>query len=782
LPRYTGQSELILRATNRFENDDKQSYAGLLLNDVNFFHINPIAPVPASQQAQTKFSKLRNAIIANRTNLVVNKITVSNMIIDPSYSSIPFFASGKGIWIDGNTSRIGAAPILSIVNSDISGVTYGVMSQNMSAITSFKNNSISSSLGGIYSTNTSPNILEGNIGELGVGNGNTFNGGTKSVGIYIGDYNLSLLPNKLSIVNNTFNQNGQDAIGIYNRVNALVIDKNTIIGNYQPQPPTPTPLGGLAAGGRILLNNSQFARVSANTITLARGFILNGALALDGSLRTQVKSNMITFPLPTAYNNRTSKGIAITNSKGNWLCDNKVFNGRVGVQIMGESGTGNQIPTKIMGTFLRNNSIGIGFVAYGNTGNQINFANDYGTGSNGKNADADNGCVTFNPSSTFTETYSTFTLTSRPALSTICSPNPSAWFRQATTGIPDRLCDARETNAPLIKTWELQPTDEAIATGSDNPSNALGIGTLWTQQQDLYVRLKEHSELLGKNKLIDAFFMSSQDGSIGQLYEISHGLSNLYFQNENIKTLFFLLDSSKNVLISKIANLDTSLINPTSGIVNHVLVVQRENLLSQLGLVSDQLSHISEDLNANMHNQAARYLDLNANIPVSKEYEVIEQSVNDVYLKYMLSNDHILTDVQKSIIRVAAAQCPVSGGTGVYRARAIQQVFENMTYDNEELCTTENTKGYFRKSMITGNFIFPNPTDGDITVVIKNPATANTKFTVSNIFGQIVFERDLQEGQAQFNFNLDNLGQGLFICNITHGFVNLYAQRLVITK
>jgi hypothetical protein len=65
---------------------------------------------------------------------------------------------------------------------------------------------------------------------------------------------------------------------------------------------------------------------------------------------------------------------------------------------------------------------------------------------------------------------------------------------------------------------------------------------------------------------------------------------------------------------------------------------------------------------------------------------------------------------------------------------------------------------------------------------IKCPAQQCTNLLITDKQGTTVFERDLQEGQAQFNFNLDNLGQGVFLCNISHGFVSLYIQKLVISK
>ena len=128
-----------------------------------------------------------------------------------------------------------------------------------------------------------------------------------------------------------------------------------------------------------------------------------------------------------------------------------------------------------------------------------------------------------------------------------------------------------------------------------------------------------------------------------------------------------------------------------------------------------------------------------------------------------------------------ASQCPISGGNGVFMARVLQQQFETVIYDNEELCKPQISNLVVKHRPIA-NFITPNPTDGGINVSIKEPAKENTVLTICNVYGQIVFEQKLEVGQSYFSYSLDRLSSGIYFCNITHGFVNLYAQKLLISK
>jgi hypothetical protein len=166
-----------------------------------------------------------------------------------------------------------------------------------------------------------------------------------------------------------------------------------------------------------------------------------------------------------------------------------------------------------------------------------------------------------------------------------------------------------------------------------------------------------------------------------------------------------------------------------------------------------------------------------------RDYEVIEQQMNAIQLGILASPESNLTEAQKTRIRLAAAQCPVSGGRGVYRARALQQLFEHVDYNNRDACSSQATNKVLRAiPTVKTNFIAPNPNGGNFLIALEEPSLSGTEISITNISGQIVFKQQLTEDQSKFSFSLPQLGAGFYICNITNSGRVLYAQKLVINK
>jgi hypothetical protein len=763
-PRYPGQDNLIL-ATNGNNNTmlnsgrENRSFAGIHVNDLD----QSIIGSSNFSNFSTFFNNLRFGIIANRSNIVVNQVQMNNMIIDLNYDN-NFFHSGTGIKLDGN----GQFNRFDMTRSSILGSDIGVLMNSPGTITEFQGNRFNTNICGVFTSNRSPNSFSANFGPINTSQmRNNFDGAPENVGISLVDLNQTTnvygLSN-LNIQSNNFTSHGTSAIEVFFRTNKLVIEGNNLLGSANQNG---------VAGGRILLNSSQLARLSNNQLVVSGSFPI-GAISLEGCARTQLRDNTINN-IPSNGFPQDLVGIQMTNSTGNWLCSNRISSTRVGVQVLGACDVDpfNQIDTRIIGTQFENNLTCLGFTMDGSTGPQRHLFNNYyiNGATNGINADAGG--------SLNTVLLSPFILNTLPPPSSIFPS--SGWFRYEP-GTDKIECNSDEPINPLRAKWDIQPNDEWIANGGDNPKDAIAKGVLWSQQQNLYTRLAEHPELLGKNKIVDAFFVANQNSTLGVLYKIQLGIDNLYFPDEGMKIIYQQLDSSGNVLYKQIVKLDTTMYDRTTGTIIVSQAALRTSLVAQLNVVTNKYNQMSSALMVNMRKNASHLLVQNAGISGAKDYEVIEQTVNSIYLQYMLSDSKVLTDAQKKTIRLAASQCPISGGRGVFRARALQHLFENVDYNNEDLCQPIKSSALVAKNQPAGNFIYPNPTDGNITVIIKHPAKASTKFIISNIFGQVVYERDLEEGQTRFAFNLDDLGNGVFVCNITHGFVNLYAQTLVITK
>jgi hypothetical protein len=76
----------------------------------------------------------------------------------------------------------------------------------------------------------------------------------------------------------------------------------------------------------------------------------------------------------------------------------------------------------------------------------------------------------------------------------------------------------------------------------------------------------------------------------------------------------------------------------------------------------------------------------------------------------------------------------------------------------------------------------PDSSVKNFVFTTKSPAEQCTTLMITNTKGEVVFERELEETQTTFSFNLDSLKKGIYLCSISQGIITLYAQKLTIAQ
>jgi Secretion system C-terminal sorting domain len=744
-PHYTGQSDLI--GLTRDSHAGDRSYAGFLFYDLIYFRSLSDPIDPSRLDYYTEMSNLRNGVVARRSNIHLEKLKISEMINDNLTPSTNYWASsGKGIFLYGGDN-------FDLVNCSIRDANYGIYTFNPGRLGLFHSNHFATNAYGIFGMTGSPSGFRGSIGST-LGQ-NYFEGNPNNVGINLGGIGVrNSNPTSFSIQNNIFNVVGKDAVTISSNHNDLVI-KDNIVSGFSSQ-------GISTFGGRILLNDCESSKLQNNRIAVSGDY--DWGIALDGCQKTQVRKNNISYSNGSVPN---MTGVYVSGSTSNWLCDNTLSGTTYGVQYLGICDQGRTgIETKLMGTSFEENDIGINYIVEGNTGSQKHFENYY----SGNRVDAS---AASSPSSVFSSPY----YLNDPSGLVIDPPND--WFLRDIGR--DRTCNSNdEPERPLIGKWTLFGSDSYVASGG-KPTNALEEGAMWTQQQNLFARLKEHPELIGQNQAVDAFFNANINGNIGKFYKIGAGIQNLYFEDTIAQNAYTALKDTSQQLFNQILGVDTLIRNRTTGRFDSNRVAQKRLLMVQLHSITMRINGYERILEAQMREKVGALLQNNAAIVAVKDYEVIEQSVNEIYLKMMLSPDRLLNQEQRNLVHLMAGQCPVSGGDAVYRARGLQKQFENIDYNNKNLCQNQ-THSMVRTNPIQTNFIYPNPSTGSFTIQLQEPTNDDSRLVISNIYGQVVGDYKLSEGQSIFSF--DNLlsVSGLYICNIMSSSRTLYSQKLIISR
>jgi hypothetical protein len=177
-------------------------------------------------------------------------------------------------------------------------------------------------------------------------------------------------------------------------------------------------------------------------------------------------------------------------------------------------------------------------------------------------------------------------------------------------------------------------------------------------------------------------------------------------------------------------------------------------------------------------------IEQNNNIKCNEVYECNEQTINRIYLNTFLNSGNLnFNEADKKTIDDIASQCPLTGGDVVFKARTLQNFYTQVYYNNQDLC---NTKPASKLKQVHakegGNKIFPNPTDDNVVVSLAHPAKKDTELFLYDLTGKEVLHQVFPEGDSQMQVILELVPQGIYICQVRHGFVSLLVEKLIVFK
>jgi len=143
-----------------------------------------------------------------------------------------------------------------------------------------------------------------------------------------------------------------------------------------------------------------------------------------------------------------------------------------------------------------------------------------------------------------------------------------------------------------------------------------------------------------------------------------------------------------------------------------------------------------------------------------------------LYIKY-LNGD--MTAADSSVVATLANLCPLANGMAVYKARSLYAVmYVPQLYKDDCPVTIDSTaarkanKGNTEINEITQQYaLYPNPNDGNFTVMQKIADNEPVNTTIWNATGQRIYQGALQFTNAASKLGLGNLAQGLYLLQLT---------------
>jgi Secretion system C-terminal sorting domain len=286
-----------------------------------------------------------------------------------------------------------------------------------------------------------------------------------------------------------------------------------------------------------------------------------------------------------------------------------------------------------------------------------------------------------------------------------------------------------------------------------------------------------------KDKILTHFFDESKNNNIGKWYLIDRGLADAQStpyddvlksdeaESEKKHTEIEVIEQEMNVQLKKEKQVEEDLLAKYQAAMeslSDLLKVQKEHNVTAESVRKNKIIAL-KDLNASID---ATYLD-----------EFNEKTANEIYFGIFLNEIKTLSEEQESFLYHTAYQCPLEGGNGVFKARAILNQFKGpVDYNSKALCGYENfipTKQQ-QTSTLTTLSVYPNPAKEEITVFLPAIKVVNVTFELFDNLGRSVQIAHLDSTFS--TISLRNVNNGIYYYNVRNDVGEIIAQSKIIVQ
>ncbi len=368
-----------------------------------------------------------------------------------------------------------------------------------------------------------------------------------------------------------------------------------------------------------------------------------------------------------------------------------------------------------------------------------------------------------------------------PEVSTPNSPT-AEWFK--TTGKDPIACTSCVDPARPSRGERVLDTDLHFVDGTYHES-PYGTMVEWEGQMRLFNQLKKTPSMISLSETIGRFYTSAESGVIGQFWNVENAIEKITELPENmmasIGSVWEHIQTNESAYESVLKSL-----NSATNLEDRNIILQNASEIRAEGL---------NDYHAFLENK--HYLDslrtircenallLNRNLPETNILQSNRKAVNEVYLEYLKQIDSTpMSDEQFAIISNIAHQCPLEGGTAVYKARSLYQIWEHKYFEDDQLCAQTGERKLDTKTISPENFsLIPNPAHNNVTAIIPKSIAANSivGIRLMDMSGRIVFNRTLQYSTGtNLDFDISNLQNGIYFCLVSENGKSIAQTKLII--
>ena len=172
-------------------------------------------------------------------------------------------------------------------------------------------------------------------------------------------------------------------------------------------------------------------------------------------------------------------------------------------------------------------------------------------------------------------------------------------------------------------------------------------------------------------------------------------------------------------------------------------------------------------------------------IASSNDIADYEQLFNEIYLSTVGRHNYNINSYQKQILYTIANLCPIAFGDVVFKARTLYSIIEcNAEYNDMSACNAIGIpirKGKLKIEKIEKIKLFPNPASDEATILFNNKPNQNVVLRITNVFGQIILEKNIGQSQL-FKFGTQDYATGVYHIALLLEEQNIFNENLIIIR
>jgi len=158
-----------------------------------------------------------------------------------------------------------------------------------------------------------------------------------------------------------------------------------------------------------------------------------------------------------------------------------------------------------------------------------------------------------------------------------------------------------------------------------------------------------------------------------------------------------------------------------------------------------------------------------------------QKEVNKIFINTLAQGVATFTEAQYSTLASIATQCPLTGGSAVFKARSLLSVVEDVAYDDEDICLRVNQRQANLEKVFSNISIFPNPAKNEITVIFPHEMEGVfDKVNIYDALGLSVLEKTIPEKSRSILIDTSELKDGLYWVKVHVAGKKVLADKLII--